>query len=172
MGSTVKMIAQKCFILTLIFHGITMQNFEKKVCADGWIQATWVDLGCLLFNTTTKVNWMEANVFCQGVENGRLVEIQTEEQLEFVQMELDAIDDHETGQLDWWTGGNDLGREGNWMWMGSLTPVPAFVFYAGQPSGGNKENCLLLEDQQYKAQDYDCEYKGSMFPLCQQVIDG
>merc|ERR1711942_522155 len=154
-----------CFILLLL--GFTNgETVEKKVCLDGWIQATWVDLGCLLIDTSSElVDWEDANVVCQAVENGRLVEIQTEEQFEFLKMELDAID----GKVhDWWTGGNDLGREGKWMWIGSLTPVPDFVFHAGQPGGGNKRNCLFLAFAYptYFAADVDCKSESSFLPLC------
>ena len=155
-----------CFMLLLLGFS-NGETAEKDVCLDGWIQATWVDLGCLLMNTTSElVAWTDANAACQAVENGRLVEIQTEEQFEFLKMELDAID----GKVhDWWTGGNGLGREGNWMWMGSLTPVPHFLFNVGDPNGGNVENCLLLENGwNYDARDYTC--KATTLPLCQQVI--
>ena len=70
-------------IFSLIIQYSIEKNLEKNICADGWIQATWVDLGCVLFNSTKILNWEEANIACQEVENGRLLEIRTEEQLDF-----------------------------------------------------------------------------------------
>ena len=54
------------------------------------------------------------------------------------------------------------------------SPVTDFVFHAGQPGRGNKENCLFLEnemDYNHDAQDAPCKYKGNTLPLCQQVIN-
>merc|ERR1711887_307354 len=91
-----------CFLF--FFLGFSnIKALEEKVCLDGWIQATYVDLGCLLINqSSVVVDWEDANVACQAFENGRLVEIQTEEQFQFLQMELDVVD---VGGSDWWTGG-------------------------------------------------------------------
>merc|ERR1711892_326667 len=174
MGIVLKMVRPYSFIFLLMLCLCNGQEAEKKVCLSGWVQATWVDLGCLLFNTTTLVDWEEAATACQAVENGRLVEIQTEEQMEFVQMQLDVIDNHEANS-NWWTGGTDLGREGNWIWIGSLTPVPDFVFYTGQPNGGKTYNCLYLAASVgYEGSDWTCDYKRNsypIYPICQQVIE-
>merc|ERR1712226_1730243 len=57
-----------------------------STCPEKWIDASFVDMGCLLFNSTTTMDWESANTYCQGAPNATLVEIATEMQLAFVQM--------------------------------------------------------------------------------------
>ena len=42
---------------------------EENPCPVNWIQATWVDLGCILFDSSLAYNWDEANAFCQNTEH-------------------------------------------------------------------------------------------------------
>merc|ERR1711909_5816 len=95
---------------------------SSSSCPPHWVQASWVDMGCLLFNSTTPLTWLEANIYCQTMENSYSVEIQTEEQLAFLQMQLSVLEDHE-GKRSWWTGATDIGQEGRWSWISSQTPV-------------------------------------------------
>ena len=53
-----------------------------------------------------------------GLENATLLEIHTQEQLDFFQMERFVIED---GRRNWWLGGSDRGREGDWVWMATLS---------------------------------------------------
>merc|ERR1712179_694422 len=124
-------------------------------CPEKWTQATWVDLGCLLFNTTKSYTWEQAAVYCQSSNlNSTLVTFQDEEQMEFIQMELEALEEA-VGARDWWTSGTDITREGQWVWLSSLTPVPEFVWHSGQPAGGVNENCLMLSaSSNYAAHDF------------------
>merc|ERR1719167_1155371 len=73
-------------------------------CPDHWIDATASGLGCLYFNSSTKVNWEEAGKVCQAPENDALLlEIETELQLDFVRSELMLLED--SGVVNhWWTG--------------------------------------------------------------------
>ena len=67
----------------------------------------------------------------------------------------------------WWTGGNDIGWEGNWTWAKSKQPVGDFVWYSGQPNDGIIGNCLNLVAY-YEGFDYSCT--GQFFPICQLNI--
>ena len=102
-------------------------------------------MGCLYFNSTTKVMWEEATSYCQSDEmNASLVEIWTELQLDFVISELmflaqNGIDD------DWWIGATDLGREGQWYWAHSLATGGDFIWNS-IPSHTVYANCALLEN--------------------------
>jgi hypothetical protein len=91
----------------------TETTIFENPCPKHWIQATWVEMGCLLFNSTTAYTWEEANNYCQDKENASLVEIYTEEQHEFLKMELNLLSDHEGGKA-WRTAGTDIGNEGMW----------------------------------------------------------
>merc|ERR1719452_327045 len=94
------------FLLTANF-AVCIQ-VEEDPCPAAWTQATWVGMGCLLFNSTATYTAEQAIVYCQQAENSTLVELQTEEQLEFLQMELIALEAHE-GTRRWWTSGTDMG---------------------------------------------------------------
>ena len=48
-------------------------------------------MACLFFNNTAAVNWEEANMVCKKYSKSTLVDIQSEMQMGFLQMELDVI---------------------------------------------------------------------------------
>ena len=128
-------------------------------------------MGCILFNSSEAYDWEHAYDYCHRFENASLVEIRTEEQLEFLKMELLVLENHE-GRHNWWTGATDYGREGQWYWMGSLTPVADYVWASGQPNEGSLDNCLNLETSNYNyfylGYDVNCSY--ASFPICQKFI--
>merc|ERR1712215_608985 len=64
-------------------------------CPDKWLDASFVQMGCLLFDSSKALDWDDANNFCQFDKNSSLVELKKVEQLQFVQMELKVIADHE-----------------------------------------------------------------------------
>merc|ERR1711915_397056 len=118
---------------------------------------------------TSNLQWLDAVRHCQDKE-ANLVEIFTEYQLDFVRMELDMLDDHEDPKW-WWTGGNDIGREGNWKWLVSSAPVGDFIWISGFPQGGNSRNCLDLvpNSYEYMAADSFCTNE-NLYPICQKFI--
>merc|ERR1719369_302420 len=115
------------YLQLLLFLFISFSSAEVLLkddageCPEHWVQASWVNMGCLLFNSTKDYNWEQANNYCQS-EGASLLEVHTEEQFQFLQMQLNVLEDHE-GAKFWWTGGTDIGREGQWFWVSSLTPV-------------------------------------------------
>merc|ERR1739838_75107 len=139
---------------------------EANPCSENWVQATWVDMGCLLFNDSASYTWEEANGYCQG-ENASLIEILTEEQFDFVNMELDVLTDHDVSANYWWTAGTDIGREGKWLWIGSTTPVDEFVWLSGYPTSSLSRNCLTLSPTNNAGVDKSCSSK--YFSICQQI---
>ena len=125
-------------------------------------------MGCLFFNNTAGVNWEEANVICEKYSNSTLVDIQTEMQMGFLQMELDVIANAEGASHGWWTAGTDVGREGQWYWATTLAEVGDFVWSPNNGNGGDTaNNCLMLEPVwEYKGDDVNCDstYK---YLICQ-----
>merc|ERR1712126_267670 len=110
-------------------------------CPAGWLDATYLGIGCLLFNNSTGYTWDKAIEFCYSQEEGKLVEIRGVQEMEFVMSYLLTLETHETA-YNWWTAGSDAGREGKWIWPSSLSPVESYLWdiAEGQPSGGAREN--------------------------------
>ena len=150
----------------LLLAGLAMcsaQPDRRNTCQQGWFDASFLNLGCLLFNTTAFYTWEEANVYCQKVEQATLVEISNEQQLDFIQMEMSLL-----GGDYWWTSWTDAGREGAFAWMGSLELVGDFIWYQNEPSGGYDHNCLCLtRGLGYYGADCDCSYQTQV--VCQQI---
>merc|ERR1711892_263167 len=164
--------SNKGIILMFCLHLATLRkHWEKKnPCPRQWVDATFVDLGCLLLNSNTSYTWEEANIYCQEKENATLIEIKTEEQLEYLQMELFTLEGHEDSR-DWWTAGTDLASEGNWYWAVTLKSVGSFIWSKenNEPTNSTIYNCLYLHnDYGYFGSDIECT--NMMYPICQQII--
>merc|ERR1711936_1224781 len=121
MGSCGMFLLVALLIFTVSVHG-EVASLTSGVCPDKWVDATFVDMGCLYFNSSAALPWDETNSLCQMTSNATLVEIRTEMQMAFLQMELNVLADHE-GTRHWWTSGTDVGVNGKWMWATSYTPV-------------------------------------------------
>ena len=138
---------------------------DSGTCDEGWFDASFVDLGCVLFSREPKY-YYEANTFCQDL-GSHLIEIHTQSQLDFIQMELQLLDEDVTGQSYWWSSGSDSGREGQWYWEHSLTPVEDFVWGAGYPRDLTKANYLCF----YNTEEYmaiDCITTIGANSICQK----
>ena len=67
----------------------------------------------------------------------------------------------------WWTSGTDMGREGRYVWMGSLQAVGDFIWFQNEPAGGKDKNCLCLSSvHSYYADDCSCELSTRV--ICQK----
>ena len=135
-------------------------------CPSGWVDASWVGMGCLLFDSTTTYTWEEASQYCQTTADASLVEMLNVEQHDFVKMELEFLEAHEVAGF-WWTSGLDLGREGKWYWSSSLNPVGDFMWYSNEPNGGIRENYMGIGSQ-YEPMGFDFVSTSKLFPLCQR----
>ena len=138
------------------------------VCPDHWIDATLTGLGCLYFNSSSEATWEEAGNLCQA-NDASLVEIKSDLQMDFVRSELVFLQDSGLVDLtgDWWTGGTDQGRDGQWYWAASLQPVGDFIWFSTEPNGGTGENCLLLPNGYgFLGNDFPCTGHKRYF-ICQ-----
>ena len=104
---------------------------STDACDAGWLDAQSLGLGCLLFGTEG-MTYYDSNTFCQD-ERAHLIEIQNQEQLDFVTVELQTLEADGRGHAIWWTAGSDMGRENQWYWQHSLTAVKDFVWGPGRP---------------------------------------
>merc|ERR1712181_128793 len=136
-------------------------------CPDKWLDASFMDMGCLYFNSTQGLTWDDANSVCAMSSNSTLVDIATEVQMGFLQMELDVMANAEGTTHQWWTAGTDLGIEGRWIWATTLTAVEDFIWIDGYPRyPAPYANCLSLEPTRgYFGYDEGCSAK--RFPICQ-----
>merc|ERR1711962_1482125 len=143
-----------------------LQGASSGACPSGWVDASFVEMGCLYFNSTKAETWDDSVISCQmATPNASLVEILTENQMAFVQMEIELLEAHE-GKHYWWTGATDVGINGKWFWAPSLSPVEDFVWGAGYPSTTHQNNCMMIHPT------YDAGYNQyrdftNACPICQ-----
>merc|ERR1712126_80738 len=136
-------------------------------CPDGWLDTGLFGgtMGCLLFNSSTTYTWEEAIQFCYE-QGGELVEIRQVQEMEDLISFLLTLENHESAH-SWWTAGTDAGREGRWIWPSSFSNVESYIWGAGEPAGGVKQNCLcLFHPDSYKGHDAECA--NSYMPICQK----
>ena len=159
-------------LISLLVLLILLESIHGSPCPKYWTDATHVGLGCLFFNTTTKMTWPEAQISCASENNhGHLVEIFNQEQKNFLvykAFEIEAL----TGMgRYWWIGLTDETFEGRWIWPYSLKEAEFFAWNTGQPSCGTNCNYVAL----YYGHDYkwdDIISNGSnLYPLCQIAVE-
>ena len=86
--------------------------------------------------------------------------------MDFLVMDLEFLE-VQGGKRNWWTGGNDLGLEGVWVWARSGEAVGEFVWYEGKPDSGLGADCLYLYcGGLYLGRDVSCS-SSSSYPVCQ-----
>ena len=81
-----------------------------------------------------KLSWTDAESYCQSWSAGaHLASIHSVEDQKFVQTNFPQ---------DIWLGGNDLAKEGTWVWSDG-TPWDYSDWSSGQPdNGGSNQDCL------------------------------
>merc|ERR1712112_32428 len=91
------------------------------------------------------MTWDQASSMCQMGSNSALLEITSEMQMEFIQMEMGTgADDHPPPYYSWWIAGTDVGINGQWFWIASRTDVEDFVWASGFPNSKADDNCMCL----------------------------
>merc|ERR1711990_936517 len=143
------------------------QDVSSGGCPDGWGDASFVGMGCLYFNSTEALSsWDATSSMCQtATPSSTLVEITSEEQMAFIQMEIGVLADHEGGR-HWWTAGTDVGINGKWFWATSLTPVEDYVWPPGFPDSRDTANCMILYSTVATGYNIGCDYADA-YPICQ-----
>ena len=107
----------------------------KSNCPEKWLDASFVEMGCLFFNSTEGMTWEDANLACQRSSNSTSVVITSEIQMGFLQMELDVIANAEGTTHSWWTAGTDIWTNGpRWLWATTLADVEEYVWYESYPN--------------------------------------
>ena len=156
------------FLSVSTISSFVVAHEDVDECEEGWTDGGSVGLGCLLFNQEGKTHDWAAMV-CQDL-GGHLVEIHSLPQLEFLRSELKSLE-ADIGPHDWWTGGSDAGREGQWYWQTSLTPVDSFVWYwpEGHPMDITSLNYLtLFSSMDYMGVEYPFDL-AAPYAICQKM---
>ena len=148
-------------------HHEEVPDVSSGECPRGWVDASFVDMGCLYFNSTEALaSWDDSASMCQmATPNATLVEILTEDQVAFVQMEIDLLEAHEAPR-HWWTGATDVGINGKWFWAPSLSPVEDFVWVSPYPKDELSNNCMIINYSSNAGTNINCDYTAA-YPLCQ-----
>merc|ERR1712080_153880 len=158
------------FILALFSPTALSLAMGESPCPLGWMDSSWLGLGCLNFNGSHFYSWMEAEKYCAASSsNATLLEIATEEQFDFVRSVLTILEAN-GGKKSWWTSGADW-VEGRWIWLASLGAVGDFIWDTehSEPNGGTESNCLYLNTNYgYKGSDTKCSL--GYHPICQFQI--
>ncbi|KAL4231632.1 hypothetical protein ACF0H5_009212 [Mactra antiquata] len=133
-----------------------------KGCPNSWIAFEGM---CYSFNTT-KMNWFHAAHACRE-QNGWLVDIQTKTVNDFVKSTINRLHAHDDAEhVGYWTGGNDLDVERQFVWgyPGSQSPVTYTDWFQGEPNNNwnnrREEDCIVLWGRSqygYQWNDQPCE---------------
>merc|ERR1711951_179288 len=147
-------------------HGGEAEVKSSGKCPDKWVDASFVDMGCLFFNTTAGMTWDQASSTCQMGSNSALLEITSDLQMTFIQRELTVIEEFEGRHFQWWTAGTDVGINGQWIWIASLTAVEDFLWYGRFPSSHDDYNCMsLFWSHEFLGVNNPCDK--TFYPICQ-----
>ena len=112
---------------------------------------------------------MEANKYCTFNNSAHLVEVLTQDQMDFLIMELEFLETTD-GARSYWSGGADWNREGQWYWANSLLPVEDFVWHTGQPDGGLNDGNYLDFYSGFNYFGSDHPGTGNFYPICQKPM--
>merc|ERR1719266_207530 len=153
--------------LSQVQDGGEAQSQTKSNCPEKWLDASFVEMGCLFFNSTASMTWEDANLACQRSSNSTSVVITSEIQMGFLQMELDVIANAEGEAHWWWTAGTDIWTNGpRWLWATTLADVEEYVWEGGYPHSNTYHNCLVLyPGNGYLGVNRPCF--NTAYPICQ-----
>ncbi|XP_070564242.1 adhesion G protein-coupled receptor L4-like [Ptychodera flava] len=128
------------------------------------------------------VSWQAANIACVNV-SASLVALETAEEMDVVKSYIinnelyGSTDEKTTG---FWTGGNDIAKEGLWVWTGSDTIITSWDEASSTEQDKQRtQDCLELNTQYLE--DYDFRWQASRcgdekYFICefsiQQLIQG
>ncbi|CAC5419987.1 unnamed protein product [Mytilus coruscus] len=137
---------------TVTDFGVTEVSISK--CNAGWFHRS----SACYFVSRSKLDWFGAAISCR--EHGaRLLEMKTA--LVEKHLENSSVNPNEA----YWLGARNDVIEGRWVW--SSGAIMNFTKWNhGEPNGGEKENCLILENNGWT--DHKCNEK--RYFICQHDI--
>ena len=181
--------------LILIISNLIISNPNQSnlgcECEDGWLDSRENKLGCLLFESSVR-SYSEASQYCED-RNAHLVEVLTQEQLDFLRNHLRntygaGIGSCTNAATCWcWWGGATKGQNPRqkracggiescgrayWYWPNSGQQVGNFIWADSDPdsSGGGQQGLCFYGSKDpksdYMAIDWPASYTNPL--ICQQ----
>ena len=123
---------------------------EPGKCPDGWVDGSSVDMGCLFVDVTTSGhhNISDAQHACEMIESGSyLVEIFSEEQMEFLKEMLIEVEEEitaEDGVLWWLSLHTETVGSGVWVWPVSGRIADYTYWSDGEPLPEEDYHCAQM----------------------------
>ncbi|KAL4240561.1 mannose binding [Mactra antiquata] len=147
-------------IFTVLFmFGTSFHGCEG--CRNSWISFEGM---CYSFNNT-RMNWFHASHACKA-SDAWLVDVQNKAESDFLKSTINRLHAHENPQqVGYWTGGNDLDFEGQWVWEYPAQTSMTFTdWYPGEPNNiwydKRAEDCVVLwghANYGYQWNDQPCD---------------
>ena len=121
------------------------------------------------------MDWFEAQAYCNNLyANAYLAEIKSAKTQQLLADHANSIMDH-----NWWLGGADFFKEGQWRWERKGDAVDFSAWAENQPNNGNHngitEDCVHMfntkQSPERRWNDHVCQRTGDehgAHPLCQR----
>merc|ERR1719508_283771 len=115
-------------------------------------------------------NAMECCYYNKGYPAEPMNQAEQDKIMEYIQV----ADGGSLGLTAWWLGGNDLHREGSWVWP-SGQPFTFTNWVEGEPNDSNgEEDCIAIDSpKEYKWMDLNCTepMHGAVthFAVCERI---
>ncbi|CAG0892851.1 unnamed protein product [Cyprideis torosa] len=91
------------------------------------------------------MSWDNAQTFCGSLAaGGRLVELETEEELALVKRHLLESDYYCSAYSWYWIGGEEIGDSNTFKWASTGQMINDSDWYPGQPNGSDSGDAILL----------------------------
>ena len=138
-------------------------------CGKGWIDASFVNMGCLLIETKiTTSTWTSGRNFCEE-KKATLVEIHNKAQMKFVSGILNSYEEEMgTEKYLWLAGASDAEEEGTWIWAHSGLSVQDFVWGDGNPKNSTSKNYFAFSTSTSPINYGIADDGEDDFPICQK----
>jgi hypothetical protein len=119
------------------------------------------------FISSERVGWIEAKKKCE-MKGARLISLEYKDKQEDLLEFVSSSTNRRRGK--YWTGGNDIHKEGAWEWEGSSASVPGFG-WSEDPYDSAEENCLSWSVYfGYNVGDSDSNWHGASCCNSQRYI--
>ncbi|XP_061188090.1 perlucin-like protein [Saccostrea echinata] len=153
----------------VLFFGVILVSFNGGCttgCEPGWVH---FQASCYLFKDETE-NWASAGSICTALQ-GKLVEIESSVENKFLKNRISHLHpNHTFDNVNYWTGGNDLEREGSYIWIKSRASFTFTDWHASQPNGGSEDcvayNCFT--DSSIQWHDFACHQL--LYYICEKEL--
>ena len=160
-------------VILVIYFYFLHETSAQRACVGAWVDGSNVGLGCLLFRDNKKYLHAEAVTNCEARDSS-LVEISTQEQLDFLVDKWTTLNEGPERPNGWWGGATVTGE--GWRWTVSGGEVADFVWKnatkaaekaSEQQQDETKQFCIcFLKSTEYLGHPCGCAQK--RFAVCRK----